>query len=317
MDRYKATMNLRRQRPSDSLDMLLDTMCNTFGGIILLAVLVTLLTSRERQIRSGTAADSQELLQRRLAMAQTNLQKSLQLSASLQAKADDEKWSKQITVLASRKELRDELERIREAISQYAKELETATAADPAERLKFLNSQLAAAQARKVEIQNSLAAAEKNTKRLKQRLDDLDKQAAGLISESQRPLRLPREYKTGKRVIYVVARYGRIYFCRNSDLSRNETDINWTSGLDSETAEPIPGKGIDPAPNAGGFKNFLNNQSRESIYLVYCVFEDSFPAFIRAKKMTVDAGFAYGWEAFRNQDGPVSFGSLGHTPKPQ
>ena len=310
-------MNLRRQRPSDSLDMLLDTMCNTFGGIILLAVLVTLLTSRERQIRSGTASDSQELLQRRLAMAQTNLQKSLQLSASLQAKAGDEKWKKQITLLSSRKELQDELQRIHEAITQSSKELETSSAADPAERLKYLNSQFATAQARKMETQNSLAATEENTKRLKQRLDDLDKQAAALINESQRPLRLPREYQTGKRVIYVVARYGRIYLCRNSDLSRNETDINWTSSLDTETAEPIRGKGIDPALNLGGFKNFLNNQSRETIYLVYCVFEDSFPAFIRAKQITVEAGFAYGWEAFRNQDGPVSFSSVGHTPKPQ
>jgi hypothetical protein len=26
---------------------------------------------------------------------------------------------------------------------------------------------------------------------------------------------------------------------------------------------------------------------------------------------------AYGWDPFRNQDGPVSFGPVGHTPKPQ
>ena len=42
-------MSLRHKRLSDSLDMLLDTMCNTFGGIILLAVMVTLLARRERQ----------------------------------------------------------------------------------------------------------------------------------------------------------------------------------------------------------------------------------------------------------------------------
>ena len=310
-------MNLRRQRPNDSLDMLLDTMCNTFGGIILLAVLVTLLTSRERQIRSGTTSDSQELLQRRLAMAQTNLQKSFQLSASLQNKADDEKWKKQIALLSSRKELQDELQQIRETITQNKKELDASSAADPAERLKFLNSQFAAAQTRKLETQNSLAAAEENSKRLKQRLEGLEKQASTIISESQRPLRLPREYQTGKRVIYVIARHGRIYLCRNSDLSRNETDINWTSSLDSETAKPIRGKGIDPVVNPEGLKYFLNNQSRDTIYMVFCVFEDSFPAFIRAKQIAVDNGFAYGWEAFRNQDGPVSFSSVGHTPKPQ
>jgi hypothetical protein len=40
-------MSFRRQHRGDSLDLLLDTMCNTFGGIILLAVLVTLLVKHE------------------------------------------------------------------------------------------------------------------------------------------------------------------------------------------------------------------------------------------------------------------------------
>lgn len=79
-------MNLRRKTPPDSLYLLLDTLCNAFGGIILLAVLVVLLTSKEKS-QSATASDSQEMLQRRLALSQTNLQQSLQLAASLNAKA--------------------------------------------------------------------------------------------------------------------------------------------------------------------------------------------------------------------------------------
>ena len=50
-------MNLRRKQPPDSLYMLLDTMCNAFGGIILLAVLVTLLTSKERGTDAVTSAE--------------------------------------------------------------------------------------------------------------------------------------------------------------------------------------------------------------------------------------------------------------------
>ena len=310
-------MNLRRQRPNDSLDMLLDTMCNTFGGIILLAVLVTLLTSRERRVQSGPTSDTQELLQRRLSMAQTNLQQSLHLSALLQAKASGERWKTQIALLSSRKELQEELQQIRTAIAQNNMELDASSAVDPAERLKFLNSQLAATQARKLEKQNSLAAAEENSKRLKQRLEGLDKQASTMISESERQLRLPREYQTGKRVIYFIARYGRIYPCRNSDLSRNDTDINWKSILDSNTAEPIRGRGIDPLVNPEKLKLFLRNQSKDTIYFVFLVFEDAFPTFIRAKQIAVESGFAYGWEPYRNQDGPVSFSSSGHTPKPQ
>src|SRR5579863_9001463 len=84
-------MNLRRKQPSDSLYLLLDTLCNAFGGIILLAVLVVLLTSKEKS-QSATSSDSQEMLQRRLALSQTNLQQSLQLAASLNAKANDPRW---------------------------------------------------------------------------------------------------------------------------------------------------------------------------------------------------------------------------------
>lgn len=297
--------------------MLLDTMCNTFGGIILLAVLVTLLTSRERYGSAATASDTQEMLQRRLAMAQSDLQQALQLQTLLQAKANDERWKTQVSLLATRQQIQDEIKAIRELAAQNAKELDATASTDPAERMKNLNAQLAAAQTRKLEAQNSLAASKENAKRLKTRLVSLEKQAADLVNESQRELRLPKEHETGKRVIYMIARYGQIYPCRNFDLSRNETDIEWTSTLTSEIAEPKKGKGIDPVVNAAGLRTYFRNQSGSSVYVAFCVFEDSFPAFIRAKQLATESGLAYGWEPFQFSDGPVSFGTVGHTPKPQ
>ena len=309
-------MNLRHKKPNDSLYMLLDTMCNAFGGIILLAVLVVLLTNKEKS-QSQSSSDSPEMLQRRLTLAQTNLDESLQLEATLQAEASDGRWKQQIGLLSTRKQLQEAIQDTRDVITQDGKELETANAADPAERLKFLNSQLATAQAKKLEVQNDLDATTENIKRLRQRLADMENQVTAKLDDLQRPLRLPMEHETDKRVVYVIVRYGHIYLCRNSDLSRNETDINWTSSLDSETADPIPGRGIDPTLNPSEFKGFLNDQSSAAIYLVFCVFEDSFPAFICTKQITVDAGFAYGWEPFRRADGPVTFAEQGHTPKPQ
>ena len=305
-------MNLRRKTPSDSLYLLLDTLCNAFGGIILLAVLVVLLTSKERS-QNTSASDSQEMLQRRLALAQTSLQQSFHLASSLNAKANDARWKQQVALLSTRKELQDSIQQIRDTILQTGKELDAVNTADPAERLKFLNSELATAQARKLDIQNSLAAAEENIKRLKQRLADMEKQVTAKLDELQHPLRLPKEHETGKRVVYIIVRYGHIYPCRNSDLSRNETDTIWTSGLDNEIAEPIRGKGLDP--NAVAF--YFSGLSKDFVYVVFCVFEDSFPSFIRAKQSAVTSGISYGWEPFRNVDGPVSFSSVGHTPKPQ
>lgn len=305
-------MNLRRKTPPDSLYLLLDTLCNAFGGIILLAVLVVLLTSKEKS-QSATSSDSQDMFQRRLALAQNNLQASLQLAASLNAKANDPKWKQQVALLSTRKELQDSIQQIRDKVLQNGKELDAADAADPAERLKFLNSELATAQTRKLEIQNSLAAAEDNVKRLKQRLADMAGQVTAKVNELQRPLRLPKEHETGKQVIYIIVRYDHIYPCRNSDLSRNEADINWTIGADSEVAEPIQGRGLDPNAIAPYFSGLSGND----VYVAFLVFEDSFPAFIQARQSVVTSGISYGWEPFRNEDGPVSFGETGHTPKPQ
>jgi hypothetical protein len=309
-------MNLRRKTPPDSLYLLLDTLCNAFGGIILLAVLVVLLTSKEKT-QSSKAADSQEMLQRRLAIAQTDLQKSQQLAASLKAKANDERFKQQVALLSTRKNLQDAIQQTRDTDAQNSKDLDTANAVDPSERLKFLNAQLAAAQAHKLDAKNSLAAAEENTQRLKQRLADLERQVTAKLDELQRPLRLPKEHETGKRVIYIIVRYGHIYLCRNFDLSRNETDIDWTTTLAGETAEPRRGMGIDPTGSTAGLINFFKNMSDDSVYVAFCVYEDSFPAFIRAKQLASDSGLAYGWEPFQISDGPVSFGAVGHTPKPQ
>lgn len=312
-------MNLRRQRPSDSLDMLLDTMCNTFGGIILLAVLVTLLTSRERHSSSTTASDTQEMLQRRLAMAQANLEKSLQLQGSLQFKANDERWKRQLSLLATRQRIQDEIKAIHELAAQSTKELEVTASTDPSERMKNLLAQLTAAQRRKLEAQNSLAASDENAARLHARLTSLQKQATDLVNDSQRQLRLPKEHETGKSVIYMIARYGRIYPCRNLDLSRNETDIEWSSTMSNEIAEPkqAQGKGIDSVVNAVKLKYYFTNLSANSVYVAFCVFEDSFPAFIRAKQLATESGLSYGWDPFQFSDGPVSFGTEGHRPKPQ
>jgi hypothetical protein len=85
----------------------------------------------------------------------------------------------------------------------------------------------------------------------------------------------------------------------------------------SEIAEPKQGKGIDLNANAAALRTYFRNQSGGSVYMAFCVFEDWFPAFIRAKQLATESGLAYGWDPFRLSDGPVSFGVVGHTPMPQ
>jgi hypothetical protein len=308
-------MKLRRKTPNDSLYLLLDTLCNAFGGIILLAVLVVLLTSQEK-MQSETASDSRELLQRRLALAQANLQESHKLEASLQARANDERWKQQVDLLSNRTELQNEIQLSQETSAQDSKELDAAEAANPAERLKFLNEQLAKAQLQRLQETNRLAAMNEDIKHQQQRLADLGLQVTNRQQDLQRPLRLPREHGTDKEPVYIIVRYGHMYPCKKADLSRNEIDIHWTIKGD-EIADPIPGKGVDPLKNAAAVNAYFQGLAANSRYVFYCVFPDSFPAFVRAKDAAIENGFAYGWQPFLEADAPVVFSTFGQAPTAQ
>lgn len=310
-------MNLRRRKPHDSLYMLLDTMCNAFGGIILLAVLVVLLTSKEKS-QSATHTDSTEMLQRRVALAQTDLQHSLDLAASLQAKAGDDRWKTQISLLSTRQQLEDELKLIRELAAQNAKQLDANASSDPTERLKQLDAQVADAEIKRLEAQNKIDASQEEKKRAATRLAALNKQMAEVTRQSQRELRLPREHDTERQVVYAILMYDRIYLCHNADMTRNETDIQWTDHGGVEYAEPKKGKGLDATANAAQLRTYFASQAHNSRYIVFITSPDSFPAFIQAKELAVDSGLPYGWMPWRRGlDGDLSFSSSGTMPRPQ
>ena len=310
-------MNLRNRKPSDSLYMLLDTMCDAFGGIILLAVLVVLLTNEEK-IQNAKPSDSTEMMQRRVALAQTNLQQSLQLAASLHATASDDRWKNQVTLLSERQQLEDDIKRIRELAAQSEKEIDANAGSDPTERLRKLDAQIADAEVKKLTAQNSVDASNEEKKRTTEKLAALQKQMAEVEKISERELRLPREHDTDRQVVYAIVMYGRIYFCRNPDMSRNENDIQWTDRIGVEVAAPKKNKGYDPVANAAQIKAYFTAQLRNSVYVDFVTLEDSFPAFISAKQLAVESGIPYGWIPWRpKQDGELAFSAVGYMPKPQ
>ncbi|HWD94076.1 MAG TPA: hypothetical protein VG938_17220 [Verrucomicrobiae bacterium] len=309
-------MNLRRRKPHDSLYMLLDTMCNAFGGIILLAVLVVLLTSRSKT--QSATADSTRLLERRIALAQTNLQQSLQLAASLHAQAGDDRWKAQVSLLAERQQLEEELKAIRELAARSAEEIDANASSDPSERLKKLDAQLADGEVKKLEEQNKIDASKEEKKRVAAQLDVLEKKMEEVVKQSQQELRLPREHNTDRQAVYVIVLYGRIYFCHNADMTRNETDIKWTDRGGVEYADPRKGKGLDPIANAAQIRAYFTAQAHNSVYVVFLTLVDSFPAFIRAKELAVECGLPYGWLPWQvSLDGPLCFSTSGYSPSPQ
>jgi len=59
----------------------------------------------------------------------------------------------------------------------------------------------------------------------------MERQVTAKLDELQRPLRLPKEHENWKASHLYHRQIRHIYLCRNFDLSRNETDIDWTTTL--------------------------------------------------------------------------------------
>ena len=56
-------MRRRRRHNDESLDLLLDTICNVFGGIIFIAMLVAILTSSQSELIRGDSLSAKALIE--------------------------------------------------------------------------------------------------------------------------------------------------------------------------------------------------------------------------------------------------------------
>jgi hypothetical protein len=294
--------------------MLLDTMCNTFGGIILLAVLVTMLTKRERHKGPTKNIESVKVLQHQLSIAKDSLNRSIQLRDQLKQKALSEDWKTQIALLRSRQAIQSELQTFSEQNRKSLQVLETAAALTPTDRLQTLKEEIVTAELQNLEAKNRLAASQTNRILIGKRISEVTLNQALLVKDSEQKLRLPMERTSEQKPNYVIARYGRIFPCKNYDGSRNYADIVWSENSDGEFATPRRDRGFtDPEKLQGYFQRIPSKR----VYIVFLVYEDSFSIFNKAKDLAVRAGVTYGWEPYVASRSVQFVDEGGFTPKPQ
>ena len=152
-------------------------------------------------------------------------------------------------LLATRQELENEIKQIRELAAQNAQQLDANAGLDFTARLKQLNAQMAQGEVKKLTMQNSIEAAKDERKTTTAQLRAAERKMDEIVKFSQRELRLPKEHDTERQVVYAIVIYGRIYVCRNADMTRNETDIQWTDKTGVEFADPRKNKGWDTVAN--------------------------------------------------------------------
>ena len=317
-------MKLRGDTTGDSLWLLLDTMFSAFGAIILIAILLALISSDVRISTEGKRAQgiTVEMLDRRIAQAESDLKAAKSYSEVLAAKLTNSNLSARADLLNAGSQLRSEDERLAGAItnlngekSEYEKNIIQA----PVEVLNDLTKQLGEANRQKTEEQNTLAAGRQNVQRLGTRLIDLEGKVTSERERRTAKLRLPKERTTSQTAVSIIVKYDRVYPLYDFSTGRlvkNETTIDWRSaGGDSEEATPIRTAGLKLREDRRSIGILLDHIERIDSYVACYVYPDSFETFNQLKALIVQSNLDYGWQPVPEKK-ILIFSTDGTSPPP-
>jgi len=189
---------VRRVESDSSLELLLDTICNTFGGILFIALLVSILMSqRSAEVLTKPVDQSAQAAMNRFTAELETVQqeldearKSSELLEQLSTRISDP----EIKRLLSRKEdLEKSLERIERMVSEEL--------VDVSQEQKKVN-----------ETTNEIAAAQNMLEGAKRELDELKKRLGKAIEDNSRVAGFPITQSTSKSQVTVCIGRGKICF---------------------------------------------------------------------------------------------------------
>jgi hypothetical protein len=276
-------MRRRRTNAPDSLDLLLDTITNAFGGILFLAILVVLLLQMNRHRLEAESDTETAPRPERLAQLRDEItmrRRTLESQAQRVDRLSPVTARELLDQLAAARERRDALhERLRE--SQGA--------------IGQLQSAVGEAQA----VAGDLAAA---LREARESLTAAQEALTSEIASRQQTARLPRLRSTRKIEVPAVLRYDRVYLIyRDSGFAlfrRLNTDefvvIEEDGGRFTATPKPYAGLTVEATEQfPSRLRQRLASHRKDDIYLAVAVWPDSFGSFVHVKNTLVQAGYEY------------------------
>lgn len=271
----------------ESLDLLLDTICNTFGGVLFISMLVVILLnmssestttlivpeqSRQEMLnaRASLVESSAELerLRRAASERQSITQKFANPEVAVQLAELQQMTSLNQSIRQSRDQLLSSLVNTQEAIND---------AVSQAEQLKQAQQQLSAA------------------------LANLESQVQQEVSLRTRTAELPKQRRTQKRQVAFLMKNGKLYAHAKSDgngnvAGQNESEVKQLTEGNKIYVEPVSSAGL--AVNADSddlapIESKINQFSKDDYFIVIVVWPDSFPQFLAVKEAIIRSEFEY------------------------
>lgn len=248
----------KTKQQGDSLDLLLDTMCNAFGGIVLIAILVVTLIQKpgEQGGRPGG------LNQDNLRDIEEKMKEWTELEPELtKAESDMDKMGDLVALILERDRLA--------ALLEERQRMGNQSMIDLIKLLEKLVKDRDTSKAEASGLEKDVASLEEKLKDLLRQLAEIENQTKDLVNANKQELRPPKaEASTGQQVVFIV-RYDEVFpvqlleFGPSGALSNfpnNTQSIRW----EGVAAHAIQGNGLKIDTDKAKIKTLIEQMKRHN-----------------------------------------------------
>ena len=290
----------RKQLQSEgSLDLLLDTICNTFGGVVFIALLVVLLL-RLSPIKQLSASVQSSSAIRASLQWQEALESNHALLADLQSQITEDALHWDDSVMTELKEL----QAMEKKELQLKQELGDSllTLVETEDKIINVSASLEVLKTQRIHVEKLYSETIATVSALKDTLKTLtalnEQIESSILPPSflDRPVELPVEKTDYSDQITLFVKYGRVYFPFDTNDNINASDFFIERGWIYNAAKPKVFEGIpingngDPTPEVS--QRLIGFSPRDYfVHIIIC--ENSFDYFQGLKEQLSQLGYRY------------------------
>ena len=276
-------MSRKRNDGEGSLELLLDTICNMFGGVVLIAILLAVLSQEVGEAKAKDVVTADAAQKQRVCLA----------------------------VLSNK------LERVNGELANLSRVEKVPVETVSESRIEELNSLIIEKKKEKQQKEDKKDRVEEEIRKIIEKIRMLvEKEEAQTIDQTE--VRVPVARKMNKSTVLVFMRNGRYFPVTkmNKDGSPGKRDLDRAVC----TAGQLPGGAFislvdgasgqlikDEIPDNGYVNTMLRVLDKNKEMLMFVVYEDSFKEFNLLKKHVVSKGINYTWIPVKKSEKVLRF----------
>lgn len=300
-------MRKLHQGNQDSLDMLLDTLCNVFGSIILISCLLAMLSGKGTPSPRSPVVDTetQALQEVKLQAARGEMEGLRKLLAEMEVAAEGKR-----TLIEEREGLLKTVERLRRAKNEWSS---TDNSTDKADDIAGLLQEHQAAGKLLADAKAKAQIADEKRGALESHLGEITLQLEQDVPTET--VRFPRERKTAKGVKPVILRYDEIFPLLDGQGNFTPHIKRTPQASGGFTTQMTMSEGLNLSSKSEQLFEILHRYAAGNNYVSIYVYPDSFATFRELKRRLHELKLDYGLQLCREHQ-VLLFDPNGYAPPP-